>query len=276
MSDLLSLPDGVHPNVSDKIYHQRHLGVVSKSVCDLIDRSPAHYKAWVDGVAEDDSTPALELGRAFHCALLEPDRFLETYTAEPDFGDCRKADNKKRRDEWRAEHAGFEMLSEEAFRSVEGMAASARKHPLAKQMIQNGKSELTLKWTDQETGLTCKSRLDYYVESHAMILDAKSCLDARESKFKRDIVNYRYFVQDALYRSAALELFLPVKHFVFIAIEKSPPFAVATYTLDAEGIAKGYGAARANINMLAFCKKTETWPGYPVEIRELSLPPWAA
>lgn len=284
MSSVIDLTDGVHADVAEATYHRPVPGLVSKSALDQINRSPAHYKAWLDGTAEEEASDALEFGRAFHCALLEPDKFHDSYTVEPDFGDCRKTDdttkedakaNKTRRDEWRAEHAGKQHLSDNSNTRIRGMVAAIRKHPLAGKMIMQGKSELTLKWRDPESGLSCKSRLDYYVESQAMIVDAKSTLDARWSKFRRQIVDHRYHVQDALYRSAAVELGLPVQFFVFIACEKTPPYGIATYTLDADGIGKGYSAARADIDTMAHCLRANEWPGYPVGIREIELPPWA-
>jgi hypothetical protein len=275
VSQILQFSDGVHADVNESVYHQRVPGIVSKTALDLIARSPAHYKAWIDGESEEEESEALSFGRAFHCALLEPDKFDASYTVEPDFGDCRFKANKANRDAWRAEHASHEHLSEEAARCIRGMVNSIRRHPLAGKMIREGKSELTLKWRDPESGLTCKSRLDYYVESRAMIVDAKSTLDARWAKFRRQIVDHRYHVQDALYRSAAVELQLPVQFFVFIACEKTPPYGVATYTLDADGIGRGYSAARADIDTLAACMRDNVWPGYPVGIQEIELPPWA-
>lgn len=272
----LRLPNGAHQNVPHATYHERHLGIVSQTALKLVNRSPAHYKAWVDGTAENEDSPALAFGRAFHCALLEPDVFHESYAVAPDFGDCRNAGNKNRRDKWREEHAGKEHLAADDGRTIIGMVASILSHPLAGKMIRNGVPEMTLKWSDPETKLTCRSRLDYYVERHAMILDAKSTLDARERPFMKQILDYNYHVQDALYRSAAVELQLPIQHFVFVAVEKFPPYAVATHTLGAEGIGKGYSAARRDIETLAECMRTNTWPGYPVGITTLDLPPWAA
>ncbi len=285
VKSLLDLPDGVHRDVLPRLYHARHLGVVSKTVLDLVERSPAHYKAWLDELLEDEETPALLFGQAFHCALLEPERFEDEYAVEPDFGDLRKTDetskedakaNKTRRDEWREQHIDSTLISAADAESIRGMVDSIRRHRLASRMIRDGVSELTLKWTDAETGLTCKSRLDYYVESLGMIVDAKSTIDARWDPFRRQMIKHRYEVQDALYRSAALTLGLTVQHFVFMAVEKSYPYAVATYTLDEAGVASGYSKARAAIDQLAFCVKTNTWPGYEVGIQTIDWPTWAA
>ncbi|HTJ17769.1 MAG TPA: PD-(D/E)XK nuclease-like domain-containing protein [Steroidobacteraceae bacterium] len=284
VDSILDLPNGVHRDVAPAVYHAPALGVVSKTALDKIHRSPAHYKAWLDGTDAEESSEALEFGAAFHCALLEPDRFAAEYAIAPDFGDTRKTDkttkedakaNKTRRDEWRTANAGKQPLDAFDANCIAGMVAAVRQHPLAGKMIRDGVSELTLKWRDSETGLTCKSRLDRYVEGHAMILDAKSTLDARWEAFRKDIAKWRYHVQDALYRSAAVELGIPVQYFVFLACEKLPPYAVATYTLDADGIGRGYSAARADIDLLATCVRDNVWPGYPVGIKEIELPPWA-
>lgn len=285
VASLLELPDGVHRDVLPRIYHQRHLGVVSKTVLDLVERSPAHYRAWLDRQLDNEETPALFFGQAFHCALLEPERYEEEYAVEPEWGDLRKTDdtskedakaNKTRRDEWREEHIDATLISNEDASAIAGMVASIRRHPLASKMIRDGVSELTLKWKDPETGLTCKSRLDYYVESLGMIVDAKSTLDARYRPFMQQMVKHRYEVQDALYRNAALTLGLPVQHFVFMAVEKSFPFNVATYSLDEAGIGSGYSKATAAMRELAHCVATDTWPGYEVGIQQISWPNWAA
>jgi hypothetical protein len=273
---ILALPDGIHRDVDPKIYHQRHRGLVSKSVIDLVRRSPAHYKAWLDETAPDEDTPALRFGQAFHCALLEPERYALEYATEPEFGDCRRKGPKDARDAWRAENSHLVAVSFEDAAAIDGMMASIRRHPLASKMIKDGESELTLKWKDSETGLTCKSRLDYYVESLGMIVDAKSTLDARWDPFRRDMIKYGYEVQDALYRSAAIELGLKVQHFVFLAVEKVAPFAVATYTLDEAGIASGFSKASAAMRELAHCVATDTWPGYDVGIQTIDWPTWAA
>lgn len=276
MSAILDLAPGIHRAIPESVYHQRHVGLVSKGALDLVHRSPAHYKAWIDGELPDEDTPALKFGRAFHCSILEPERFASTYTAEPDFGDCRFKDNKRARDDWRAEHQSFELIGAAEFEQIRGMTASVRRHPLAGKMIRDGEPESTVTWSDEDTGLRCKIRPDYYVKRLGMVADVKSTLDASWEAFRRDVVKWRYHVQDALYRAGFAGIDDSIQHFVFIAVEKEPPFAVAIYSLDADGIGRGYSAARRDIDALAECLKTNTWPGYPTGIQTLELPPWAA
>lgn len=269
------IPQGAHTGIPADEYHRRELGIVSNSALKHVRRSPAHYKAWIDGAAADKDTAALKFGRAFHMALLEPDKFKRTYLTMPNF-DRRTKEGKSGYAAWHDEHRGVEPIELDDMVAIQGMVESVKKHSLAAQMIRDGQAELTLSWTDEATGLKCKSRLDYYVRDLAMIADVKSTDDASWDEFSRDVAKYDYHVQDALYRAAALELGLPIQHFVLLAVEKSPPFAVATYSLDGDGIGRGYQAARRDIETLAHCMKTGHFPAYPEIIRTITVPPWAA
>lgn len=275
MSDIIQLPTGLHRNVSENIYHARVPGLVSKSALDLVHRSPLHYRAWIDG-AEEERSDALDFGSAFHCSMLEPDRFAREYAAEPDFGDCRKKDNKAARDDWRQSHAGAKLISLEDNTTIAAMVRSVRAHPLASKIIAEGQAEVTLRWKDADTGLECKARADYYVKHRRLVADIKTAADASKEAFRRAIVNYRYHVQDALYRAAFGAIGEPIEHFVFVVVEKTAPYAVAEYTLSSDGIQRGYAHATSDIAMLAECLRNDDWPGYPVTIQQLDLPPWAA
>jgi len=280
-----ALPDGLH-QVPDADYHQRAEGIISKGALDLVHRSPAHYRAWLDGATEED-TPTLAFGRSFHCALLEPERFARTHVELPDFGYLLKHDesgttaeqgkaNKERRNAWRSANAGMTWVEPADWTRVVGMCESVRRHPLASRVLSGGAAEQTIRWTDPETGLVAKARADYVRLSHRMIADVKSCQDASREAFRRDVAKYRYHVQNALYRMGFQALKIPVEHFLFIAVEKEPPYAVAVYSLDAMSVERGVDAARADIATLAECVRTGRYPGYPQTIQELDIPPWAA
>lgn len=266
---------GLHYNISHDAYHERRLGLVSKSALDLVHRSPLHYKDWVDG-AQEEQTPALLFGSAFHCALLEPQRFAATYTVEPDFGDCRFKANKQERDDWRAAHGHKTALSNDDGARITAMVDAVRKHPLAGRIISGGKPEVTARWVDEETGLECKCRADYFVEKKAMVADVKSTLDARRDAFRKDVAKYTYHWQDALYRSGFKAVGAEVRHFIFVAVEKTPPFAIAIYALDPEAVLHGATSVRRTINTLAECVKSGRFPGYSESIQEIDTPPWAA
>lgn len=276
MTDILALPHGLHESVPACDYHGKHLGLVSKSALDLVHRSLAHYQAWICGALPDKSSEDLDLGAAFHCALLEPDLFPQFYAIEPDFGDCRKKENKAARDAWRAEHEGCHFIAPEQDAAIRGMAKAVHAHPIAAKAVRDGVPELTVRWKDRDTGLECKSRADYYVRARRMVVDIKSARDASAAGFRKAVAEYRYHVQDALYRAGFAAVGEPIQHFMFVVVEKVPPHAIATYVLDVDAIQRGHEHAARDMAKLAQAVERNEYPGYPVGIQTLDLPPWAA
>lgn len=272
---ILALPHGMHRDVPSAIYHERVPGMLSSGALQLAARSPAHLRAWLDGT-DSAPTPALVVGQAFHCATLEPERFARDFAAEPDFGDCRKKENKAARDAWRAANAGAQCLPAEDHATVLAMRASVLAHPIAGRMILDGVPELTVRWRDPETGLPCKLRTDYYVADLGMAVDLKSTEDAGPKAFARSIAEYGYHLQNAHYANGFDVIGAPLAHFVFVAVEKAPPYGVAVYSLDVGSLERGHARVRALSRSIADCVATNHWPCYPETIQQIELPPWAA
>ncbi len=109
-----------------------------------------------------------------------------------------------------------------------------------------------------------------------MVVDVKTTSDASEAAFRKSVANYRYHVQDALYRAAFSALGEPVTYFLLVVVEKEPPYAIATYVLDSDAIQRGHTHATRDMQKLAQAVSTGEFPGYPVGVQMLDLPPWAA
>jgi len=208
-------------------------------------------------------------------ALLEPDRFAETYVVEPDFGDCRRKENKISRDEWRSAHVGRTPLSAYDELAIIEMVSAVRRHPLASKMVVGGVSELTARWTDATTGLECKARADYFHAGLRMLVDVKTTIDGRASSFRRSVANFLYYRQDAFYRDGFAAAGADVDHFVFLAVEKSRPHLVSLFAIDGEAVRRGRETIREDLEVLARCFEADEWPGYPGSIQVLELPAWA-
>jgi len=250
-------------------YHRRERGVVSKSALDQVHRSPRHYLAWLDGAAE--TTPEMAFGSAFHVATLEPERFGAEYAAKPADMSFATREGKA----WRAEHEGRVILTAEDGERIAGMAAAVRAHPIAGPLLRGGNAEVTLRWTD-DTGLRCQARNDYWRPDLRVAADLKSTRCAAARDFARSVAEYRYHVQHAFYADGFAACGQPLDHFIFIAVEKTPPYLVAVYELDADSVAKGVTAYREDLDTLARCLREDTFPGYPETIQALTLPGWAA
>lgn len=277
---LIDLPDGLHTRnqVPSAMYHARELGLVSNSALKEFAKTPAHLRAWAEAVEGDGESEkaAFRIGRATHTSILEPDLFTKQYVAKPEFGDCRKTLNKDRRDEWVKEHKNFEILSESEYRMIRGMRDSVRLHPLASKLVTGGESELTGLWTDSMTGLRCKVRADHYNARRDLIVDLKTTGDASPRAFGRDVIKYFYHHAHALYRAGFAALGVPARHFIFVVVEKAPPYAVALYQLDELGIRVAHDRIRTLMCLLADCVRRNEWPSYSEKIQTLITPEWVA
>src|SRR3546814_4036406 len=63
-------------------------------------------------------------------------------------------------DAWEAENAGKIVLSADDFALIEAMHTALMRDPDVAAIFDEGDSEVTLRWTDEATGLQCKARAD--------------------------------------------------------------------------------------------------------------------
>jgi len=276
-SVIWNLATGLHLNIPAEVYHHRELGgPVNCSALSEVAKSLSKYLAWCKGERSKADSKALHFGRAWHCHALEPYVFAKTYAFRPDFGDCRFKENKARRDAWEAEHANHIVLDRAELDTIVRMTRALMSDDIARELLSGGVAEATVRWDDEETGLPCKLRADYYREDLATVVDLKSTVDASESAFGKSAASYRYHVQAAHYSAGFAAIGKPLDSFLFIAVEKEPPYDMSIYYIDREGMQKGEERYRENMRTLAGALETGEFPGYPKGIRSLALPYWTA
>lgn len=260
---------GLHPAsaLSNAEYHA--LDAVGKSDLDKIARSPAHWK-----YAEREETAAIRIGSAVHCAVLEPERFEAEYVGAPDLDKRTKA-GKEAFAEFEAANQGKIVISADDLGLCLDLQAQVRNHPRVAHFLSSGQSEVSALWKDEEFGVRCRARFDWLTPD-GWLIDLKTTTDASASAFARSCASYRYHVQAAWYLDAYPQASggdLPMG-FLFIAVEKTAPYAVALYELDAEAVELGRQLARRDLSRYATAREMDCWPGYPTEIQPLSLPRW--
>jgi hypothetical protein len=102
------------------------------------------------------------------------------------------------------------------------------------------------------------------------VIDLKSTVDASPAGFARAVARYSYHVQAAHYMAGT-----KCDRFLFVAFEKTAPYACAVYELDADAIARGRDLREHALETLASCIELGVWPGYATEVQVLELPRWA-
>lgn len=241
-------------------------------------RSPAHYENYLRNPPE--STPAMQLGTAFHTALLEHDRFSQDFVVAPKF-DRRTKEGKAAAEAWEADNAGKNALTAEQMQAIKAMAYIVHCHAGATKLLACGLAEMSAFWIDQETGIECKCRPDFLSmsgEAVTGIVDVKTCCDASVEGFARAIASLGYDVQAAFYQDGLKAMTGRTISFYFIAVEKEAPYAVAAYKASDEVIEVGRAKYRGALQLLKWCREKNQWPAYQPggEIEEISLPRWAA
>ena len=249
--------------ISNAEYHADP--AVSASHLHAVAASPYHY--WSRFLDPNrpviEPTAAMRLGSLVHCAVLEPDELNSRYAIAPD---RRTKDGKATAAMLAA--SGIEAVTAADMELAMAMAASVRSHQAAAELLRNGKAEQSFWWDDVDTGLRCKCRPDWYYG--ATVVDLKTTTDASPQGFAKSVANWRYHVQQAHYTAGTF-----AERFVFIAVEKTYPYAVGVYELDATAMNVGYALRRNNLQTIADCRAINEWPGYSQGIQNLSLPGWA-
>jgi len=250
---------------------------VSRSDLRLILRSPAHYKAAKE--APQEETKAMLIGSAFHCLTLEPELFPRRYVVAPDGLDRRTKEGKEAWASFESEAAGKKVLKQEDYEAAEKMAQAIQEHPLGGRLVNGGEAEKSVFW-ETSTGngqVLCKCRPDYIkaLRGSTVIVDLKSTEDARPEAFGKSSWNYGYHMQAAFYMDGLSATLGPVGAFLFIVVEKHPPYAVAVYQASDQMIDAGRKQYMNALEVYAECTAKDVWPAYPQEIQELWLPGWA-
>ena len=254
-------------DISNADYHADP--AVSASHLKKVMQSPYHYwSAYLnpDRVAMAP-TAAMRLGSLVHCAVLEPDELTKRYQLAPD---RRTKEGKAAVVEMAA--AGIEAVSEADLAQALQMADAVRSNSTAALLLSNGQAEQSFWWDDiAAPEMRCKCRPDWLSADGATIVDLKTCQDASPASFAKAISNFGYSIQAAHYLAGTL-----ATRFIFVAVEKSFPYAIGCYELNTEALIHGSIARHNALQRLQDCRALQHWPGYTDGgIQTLQLPGWA-
>ncbi len=236
-----------------------------------VDVSPRHYLRAVEHDRKD--TDALRFGRAVHALTLTPDAADVAVWC----GGVRRG---KDWEAFKAEHADATILTEKEADAATEMRQTIIRHPLASSILSWGEGEVSVQWTDSETGLPCKCRADW---AHLDLVrglglyELKTARASHPRSFMRSFATMGYHAQLAFYvdglETAAGERFRDVR---VIAVEKTPPFDVCVYTIPDEVLEVGRRKYTTWLRTVAECHASGRWPGAGGDDAvPMVLPEWA-
>jgi len=291
----MKITQGAYRNLPIEEYH-KHPALSNSGLKTLINCPYKYFYKYLSGMVNYIETPALKIGKAAHCYILEGSKEFHKRYYVNRYSKCLKADliayltgrgykqddiKKLRVDELtemllKGDGINLEgtELSQTEWEQVGLLAKAIRTNDLAYNAFkQKGESEVSLFWED-ETGIMLKCRPDWLPYDLKNIPDYKTCCSVQPVTFAKDFIKYGYHIQAAFYAMGIKNVFgEEVENFFFVAQEKEEPCISQVFLPDYALIEQGYKAIRNGINKLIECNNTGFWDTYSSEVIEISLAP---
>lgn len=275
--------DGIHDDVSEPHYHadRGSLSVTSAKLL-LPPNCPARFRE-----AQDNPPPpkpafdfgslahALILGKGPELAILDP--AVHGLKADGTIADVPAMTGMWRKAAAAARAEGKLPVSTDDYLAAQQMAEAVWAHPVASELFTDGRPEVSVYQRDAETGVRLRGRVDW-LRNDGRIVDLKTSVTANPAELVSRFWKFGYFMQDAWYRDlVAHHHDVPESEaFVFVVVEKTPPYLVTVVRYDAEAVEEGRRLNRLAVNTYAECVESGVWPGYADRTVTISLPGWVA
>lgn len=268
MTDITKYASGVYHDVPDTVYHSQKWAV-SSSFLKTMFTDNAHVAHYWDTHTRED-TAAFQFGRAFHTVMTgvgqQPVLKLDGRTKE---GKEQKA---------LADAGEVLLVSEKDMEALDTMKANVEANSVAAGLLASSQPEVSMFWQDEATGVWCRIRPDLMDTEKHIVTDLKSVggmAGAGHNAFAKSTANLAYDVQAAFYRRGYREIYGETPAFLFVAVEKSEPYQVGIYELEAPAIDRAEAVVEDLLTEYALYSTFDEWPGIPADIQPLSLPGWA-
>lgn len=272
--------DGIYPGLSFDEYAS--IDAINQSFLKEFAKSPKHAQYW-RATGGREQTDSMKFGRALHLAILEPQNF-DTEVLEIPKIDRRTKAGKIAWANYQRKSEGRITLDPDERERIKHIAQSIIAHPAAADLFRTkGANEVTVLWTDPETQLKCKARMDRFTsyKSWGVAMDMKSCQDVEKRAFQKTITNLGYDLQGS-FTLQGLDILRPIPNgsssqrvFVWLAVESEGPFDVGVYEMVDDAVRHARQRIRRMLQEIKKCRETGIWPGKCGDgIESMDLPEW--
>ncbi len=248
---------------------------LSASQLNLLAKSPAHYKASLDGKLKYDSK-ALGLGKKIHLRLESKELFEQKYVLKTSDHDLRTRNGKAAASElWRN---GQELITTDELEQIESilLGYSNCDDPLVRIARESeGFNEVTVLWEEYNRPMRCRpDRLIYPTEEDGEWLCTEFptlfsssfgvtlCVDYKTTSRFPDPRTWYWHSRDYGYLLSASH-YLAGTHadaFLWIVLEVNPPYTVTRYLFSPQSKASLDLKRTELINLLTQCEQEDRWP----------------
>jgi len=217
------------------------------------------------GRAERKPSPQMIEGTLAHACILEPDKFKDLYRV------CDQRTKAGKEQAKQAKENGRQVITPGQYEKALGMNRAVSANLLCNSFFVDGLAEQSFFSEDDRTALWMKARLDWITENDTIVdLKTVAAGGASPANFAKQVANFSYHLQAAHYLEMS-----GMQRFIFVVVEREPPFQIGVYQLDDDAMAEGRYLRRKALDLIANCRVLNDWPGHtPLEPQTLSLPNW--
>jgi hypothetical protein len=275
-----TIEDGIHTDVTIEEYHENRTHV-SATTLKYARQSLRHFKWFRDGKITVENKPHLSFGNAFELALLAPEEYLQKVAVVPDgdFIETVKAAQpeitsprstkryKTLHEEFVTANTGKYLIREsgpESFECIEEMLSSCYQDKIIQGLIKNTEYQLSLFWTDPETGIKLKTRPDFCKRKKNVIVNVKTTTDGSPAEFSKQLAKWSYPLQATIEIRGAIATGLmdQVDNYFWLVVEKEPPFNACIYEFGTDDRNANDLELSYILGRLQTAEKQNMWPGY--------------
>jgi hypothetical protein len=220
------------------------------------------------------SSPALVIGSGFHTATLEPEKLDDEFAVKPSEIDGQGPRTKHYKESFelmQKSEPDKQWLAPADYDLILEMAGSALDNPVLRHYMADIDKVVEGTGYFEMEGAKCKVRPDLYIPGAGVVIDLKSTQDASNRGFTKSVRQFGYLFQACWYMHALRLLGEKPKQFVFIAVEKTAPYATAAYTIKESDINKQFSNMERACQLWATCQSSGIWPGYSDMVETLDL-----
>lgn len=243
---------------------------------------------WNPNHIEQESSAALDFGKATHCLLLGDEVFEDSFVVRPAHRPDdmalpvaeRRAWNANANDckAWLAGHADKTVITPDQLDRIKRIHADASTNEMVKLGVLNGRVERTICWKDRETGTWLKVRPDAMPAADGVFADLKTASKFDEDFLERQLFDAGYYLQAAMIRMVCRELGIPFETFVLVYVLNDDVPDTAHVELSVHEIDRGERAIRWCLQTIRQCLDAGEWPGarpFDGGERAIQMKPWS-
>lgn len=236
----IPLPDGkewqdlgsnaVILGINEDDYHSV-TGMCSASQLKVLDNSTAMHLA--HRLANPMNTPAMRVGRALHCGVLEPQLVVSRFVVAPKC-DRRTKAGKEAFASFESTAGEATILTESEGLQVAHMMEAIEGNSIACDLLDSCEiREATL--LANLHGVPCKARVDAMSPDGSVICDLKTTSTLASTKEMESVMwRYGYGLQMCMYREMMRANGADCEHVTIIAVEKAAPYGVQVFLVTPE------------------------------------------